>query len=151
MTTNNNPSFQAKLKINDKHNLLLKYQKQELHDMASKIGTDEDTIEIDFGNYIEGEEHTWSEQGSGWFRAKDNDFVLGDVEAKIGNKDKSTEVVGYGCRSNMGDMIFEQITDYFNKLIDNPVEVDTTDFWKKNDKAQERYDRKHHLGRFSKD
>ncbi len=150
MSANNKPSFQAKLTINDEDNVLLKYQKQELHDMASKIGTDEDTIEINFGKYIEGKEHTWAEQGE-WFTASDEDFVSVDVDSKIGNKEKSTQIFGSGYPSSICDEIFGRITEHFNKLIDNPVEVDMTDFWAKNDKAQERYDRKHHLGRFSKD
>lgn len=151
MSTNNTPSFQAKLKINDDYRVLSEYDKKALHESASMIGTDKDTIEINVGTYIEGDEHTWAEQGSGWFTQRDEDFVVVDVDSKIGNEEKSAQILESGYPLSIGDKVFKSITKYFDKLVNPPVEVDMSDFWAKNDKAQERYDRKHHLGRFSKD
>lgn len=151
MLTNNTPSFQAKLKINDDDNVLSKYDREALHHAASMVGTDKDTIEINFGNYFEGEEHTWSEQGDGWFQAHDDDFVCVNVESNIDNKTKSTDIGVSAYYTVIADNIVKDVTEYFEKLAGNSYEVDMSDFWKKNQKAQDRYARKHHLGRFSKD
>lgn len=151
MSTNNNPSFQAKLKINDKDNVLFKSDREALHNAASMVGTDKDIIEINFDNYFEGKNHTWFEQGVGWLQAHDEDFVFVNVVSEIGDKTKSTDIGVSGYYTVIADNIVKVVTEYFEKLAGNRYEVDMSDFWKKNQKAQDRYDRKHHLGRFSKD
>lgn len=107
MQSNNNPSFNARLKIKDVPGVLEKTDIDFLRKEAAKIGTKKDSIKIKLDNYEYGDKFTWSEQGLGWMTDKEMDSVEVNVKSIINKKDKATE--DFCCYGHYSEDVTEDV------------------------------------------
>lgn len=93
---NNNPSFNARLKIKDIHGVLEKTDIDLLRSEAAKFGTKKDFIKVELGVYEPGDTKTWAEQGLGWMTEREMDSVDINLKSIINKKTETDEFSCYG-------------------------------------------------------
>lgn len=116
---NNNPSFNARLKIKDLSGVLEKSDIDFLRSEAAKIGTKKDSIKVKLDIYEPGDSFTWAEQGSGWMTGKEMDSVDVSVKSIFKKKAETEDFSCYGHNyEEVAEDVVNRLTTRFEEFAD---------------------------------
>lgn len=150
ISVKNSPAFGAKLELKGEVPYFAKRNLPYLEELANRVGKMTDTITLKFDErIIESETRISREQGERsclytYSRSYRPFEIIQDIDnIKSGTREClfSKGIGGTDDDYECGQLI---------EILENLSKISMEDFWEKNQKAQERYDRRHHKGRFEK-